>query len=836
MTKTYTFDQVLSASLSYFNDDDLAASVFAGKYALKDGEGKYLELTPFDMHQRLAKEFARIETKYENPMSYDEILDLLSSVDENGKRCMGDVVPQGSPMSAIGNKHQIQSLSNCFVIPSTLDSYGSILQTDERQIQIMKRRGGVGHDLSNIRPRGLKTSNAAGTTDGISVFMERFSNSTREVAQGGRRGALMLTIDVKHVDVETFIDIKSDKTKVTGANISVRVSDEFMQAVKDDVDFTLQWPVDVPTAEAKITRVVKARDLWNRIVSRAHERAEPGVLFWDTALKMTPSDAYAKDGFRSISTNPCGEIILSSYDSCRLILMNVSRFVKNAFMPGASFDRDRFDIIVQKAQRLMDDLIDLEIEAIEGIIRKIESDPEPESVKQAEREMWCNILDAAKKGRRTGLGITGLGDAIAMLGIRYGSDESIKIVDDVYRTLALGAYRSSVKMAKERGAFPVFKHESEIGHPFLERVLSQDDTLRHDYGLYGRRNIALTTTAPAGSVSLLTQTTSGCEPVFKRSYVRRKKINPNDKHATVDFIDALGDKWQHFTVQHHGLKKWSQLTGNSDENASPYAGSASDEIDWHARVDMQAAAQRWICHSISSTVNLPKETTIETVGELYMRAWESGCKGITIYRDGCRDGVLVNTENQGSTENNVVETHAPKRPKTMVCDIHRANVKGQSYLIVVGLLNERPYELFCGLSDRVEMPKKAKRGTLTKNGRNSVGIATYNLNIPVGDDEITFKDIVTLFDNAAYSDLTRTISLSLRHGVPVKYMVEQLRKSQNTDMTSFSSVIARVLSKHYISDGTKASQEKTCPQCKGTNLQYIQGCITCADCGHSKCQ
>lgn len=834
MSNTYTYDQAISASLSYFNGDDLAASVFVGKYALRDQSGNYLELTPLDMHNRLANEFSRIEKRYPNPLTREEILDLFTAGED--RRGFGDVVPQGSPMSAVGNAHQLQSLSNCFVIPSTLDSYGSILTTDQMQIQIMKRRGGVGHDISNIRPRGLRTSNAAGTTDGLGVFMERFSNSTREVAQGGRRGALMISVSVKHPEIETFVDIKRDPTKVTGANVSVRVTDDFMQAVKDDADFTLQWPVDVPLQEAKVTRVIKARDLWNRIVSAAHERAEPGILFWDTALKMTPSDCYAADGYRSVSTNPCGEIVLSPYDSCRLILVNVSRFVKNAFTLNASFDFERFDKVVQCAQRLMDDLIDLELEAIQKIIAKIDADPEPESVKRVERDMWCDIYDAAMKGRRTGLGITGLGDAAAMMVLPY--DGSELFVNDVYRALALGAYRSSVQMAKERGAFPVFKHENEVGHPFLERVLSQDDTLRHEHGLHGRRNIALTTTAPAGSVSILTQTTSGCEPVFKRSYTRRKKINPNDSAARVDFVDALGDRWQHFTVYHHGLKKWMETTGETDESLSPYAGSAADEIDWHARVDIQAAAQRWICHSISSTINLPKETPANVVSELYIRAWEKGCKGVTVYRDGCRDGVLVSESPKKQDEELrvIAETDAPKRPKVLVCDIHRANVKGETYLIVVGLLNDRPYELFCGLSDKVELPKKVKRARLIKNGRNNDGVATYNLEIPVGDDEtITFKDIVTLFDNTAYSDLTRTMSLALRHGAPVKYLVEQLRKSRNTDMVSFSSVIARVLSKHYIADGTKATQEKTCAQCSGTNLAYQSGCVTCVDCGSSKC-
>jgi ribonucleotide reductase alpha subunit len=1304
--KTYTYDEVRRESITYFKGDELAAEVFAGKYALRDAKSQLYELTPADMHRRLAREFARVENKYPNPMSESEIYDLLSS---------WKVVPQGSPMSAVGNPHQYQSLSNCFVIESPQDSYGGILRADQEQAQIMKRRGGVGFDVSTIRPRGLTTSNAARTTDGIGVFMERFSNTCREVAQGGRRGALMLTISVHHPEIRTFINIKRDLKKVTGANISIRLSDEFMNAVKDNTDVELRFPVekDVPHT---ISEHVSAVQLWDEIIEAAHHSAEPGLLFWDTVTRMGPADAYASVGYGSTSTNPCltgdtmvsvadgrgfvsfkqladegkdvpvysvnddgkliiktmrnprltgtnvpimkvtiegghtfkatpnhkmilrdgtrkrvdelvegdqlsiskrsektlvemgsvarsnnpnhyvmienhqssrsehrmiwefhngqvpkgyvihhrdfnsknnslenlecmdffahrelhaafmrgennpifkikadpvrfaaysakmsksvggennpraydvtqdefiqhvetlttqlgrrvtraewqtyaqqhklpvwpnvwrsngksfyqftieiakkygydnhvnvdarvlrtldlatsqgyvadiiddvviverecewchkpfsneysrreiafcshscsnlyanrkegknevrkaslqamhaqkavtnrkaildaftelrfklnriplqdelrqtckekkvsyrtgtkngfknfddikqqaslhnhrvvsveacgsedvyngtvddnhtfiiggweignnerlqldtqncGEITLSPYDSCRLLLVNLYAFVKQPFSKNASFDYDDFFDTVYKAQKLMDDLVDLELEAVDAIIHKIESDPETDEVKRIELQLWHKIKKAAAGGRRTGLGITALGDALAAVNVRYGSPESVAETDRIYKTQATAAYRSTVDMAQHRGAFPVFSHELEKGHPFIERILECSVTLRADYEKYGRRNIALTTTAPAGSVSILTQTTSGCEPVFMLFYKRRRKITANDGNARVDFVDEMGDKWQEYMVYHHAFKKWMDVTGLTevDVEKSPYWGATSNDIDWVRKIDVQAAAQKWICHSISNTTNIPNATPVEVVKQIYMHGWVTGCKGVTIYRDGSRAGVLVNNDkpeeaklDEAGQPLEILETHAPKRPKELPCDIHRATVKGETYMVLVGLHNDRPYEIFCGLQEHVEVPKKIKSGTLIKNGKVG-GVATYNLKIPLGDDdELVFKNIVELFDNPIYGALTRTISLALRHGVPLQYLIEQLRKDKHSDIMSFSAVVARVLSKHYIPDGTKVTTEKVCNDCGGVNLQYIQGCVTCFDCGQSRC-
>ncbi len=860
---TYTYNEAYEASLAYFKGDELAASVFVSKYALRNSEGNILEKTPTDMHLRLTREFARIESKYPNPLSDKEIFCLLADVDHLDvtkkstmtleqlaaeSRGMGAVVPQGSPMSAMGNPYKLQSLSNCFVIASPQDSYGGILFTDQEQAQIMKRRGGVGFDVSTIRPKGLATANAAGTTDGIGVFMERFSNTCREVAQGGRRGALMLTISVMHPEVETFINIKRDLKKVTGANISIRLTDEFMNAVKDDTDFTLRWPVESTVEEAKVTKVVKARELWNQVIDAAWTSAEPGLLFWDTVKKMTPTEAYASKGYANVSTNPCAELILSPYDSCRLLLINLTKFVKDAYLATASFDFEKFKKVSAKAQKLMDDLVDLEIEAVDAILGKINSDPESEEVKQHEVNLWQKIKKAASGARRTGLGITGIGDALASAGVTYGSEDSVNKTEEIYKTLALSAYRSSVDMARDRGSFPVYEWELENQSPFLKKMMQADESLFEDWKKYGRRNIALTTTAPAGSVSCLTQTTSGIEPAYLLSYTRRKKINPNDTASRVDFIDQLGDKWQEYKVYHHGFKKWMDVTGKTDEQIteSAYWKATSNDVDWPMSVKLQAAAQRWICHAISKTCNLPNDVTHEVVAEVYMKAWEAGCKGFTVYRDGCRTGVLVQDTpketkqaDSDSQPETLVENHAPKRPKELPCDIHRINVKGsegqESYLVLVGSLDGKPYEIFCGRSSHVEVPKKAKTGILIKNGKKD-GVATYNLQIPVGDDDqLLFKDIVELFANPNHGAFTRTLSLGLRHGVPVQYIVEQLQKDKYSDMQSFSRVLARVL-KSYIPDGVKAtSSDKTCTQCSSDALVYKEGCVTCSSCGWSKC-
>lgn len=824
--RTYTYEEVRSASLDYFKGDGLAADVFAGKYALQDLKGNTYELTPADMHRRLAKEFARAEARYPNPMSEDEIYEMLAD---------WQVVPQGGPMSAIGNTFQVQSLSNCFVIESPYDSYGGIMKSDQEQVQIMKRRGGVGFDISSIRPQGQPAANAARTTDGIGVFMERYSNTCREVAQGGRRGALMLTLSVHHPDVLTFANIKRDKDKVTGANVSVRMTNEFMQAVKDGAQYQQRFPVE-KDAKHVIEKWVDAREVWNNIVAAMRDCSEPGMLFWDAIKERSPADAYEQFGYGTVSTNPCGEITLSPYDSCRLLLINLSKFVKDPFTPNARFDYTHYGSVVQKSQRMMDDLIDLELEAVDGIIAKIKGDPEPEEVKQVELELWLKIRNAAVNGRRTGLGITALGDAFAYLGLAYGSDESIALTEKIYKALAMNSYRSSVTMAKERGPFPIFSHDVEADHPFIQQIMAADPELRAEYEQYGRRNIANTTTAPAGSTSIETQTTSGCEPVLFVEAVRNRKINPSDKSARVDKVDAKGDKWQQYKVFHHGVQKWMDITGETDTTKSPYHGSTVEEIDWLKKIDIQAAAQKWICHSISNTTNLPKDVSVDTVEKLCWRGWETGCKGVTIYRIGSRDAVIVKEQDAQGLPLEIVETHAPKRPKELPCDIHRTSIQGENYLVLVGLFGGKPYEIFAGLQEHVEVPKKVKQGILIKNGKNKDGVATYNLRIPFGDDdEMMFKDIVNLFDNPNHGALTRTVSLALRHGAPIQYLVEQLRKDKHSDFFSFSSVIARTFAKNYIPDGTKVTIEKTCPSCGSTNLAYQQGCATCMDCGNGKC-
>jgi len=826
--RSYTYDEARSASLTYFEGNELAAEVFVGKYALQDLKGTLYEATPADTHRREAREFSRIERSYPNPLDEETIYDYLAD---------WRIVPQGGPMSAIGNKFQVQSLSNCFVIQSPYDSYGGIMKTDQEEVQIMKRRGGVGFDVSTIRPRGLPAANAARTTDGIAVFMERYSNTCREVAQGGRRGALMLTISVHHPEVLTFANIKRDKKKVTGANVSVRMSNEFMLAVAAGKKYQQRFPVDAKPGEYLIEQWVDAREVWDNIVLAMRDCSEPGMLFWDTVTRMGPADAYFKQGYGSISTNPCGEITLSAYDSCRLLYMNLWKFVLNPFTSKAKFDFTAFDKAVIVAQRLMDDLIDLELEAIDTIVAKINADPEPHDVKRVELELWEKIKAAAINGRRTGLGITALGDAMAGCNLKYGSDESIVFTDRVYRQLALSSYRSSIAMAKERGSFPIFSHEVEKDHPFIERILNEDPDLRRDYNLYGRRNIANTTTAPVGSGSLIVRTTSGCEPVLFLMSRRKRKITSADKQARVDETDAMGDQWQYYDLVHPGLKVWMDVTGETDITKSPYHGATVEEIDCLKKVDIQAAAQKWICHSISNTTNMVKDVLPETVEALCWRAWETACKGVTIYRVGSRDAVIVNEE--ASTPDGqplfVTETHAPKRPKELECDVHRVTVKGELYLVLVGLLNGRPYEVFAGLNEQIEVPKRAKKAILIKNGKKD-GVATYNLRIPLGDDDfITLKDVVSLFDNTLYGTVTRMISLGLRHGVPLQYLVEQLRKDKNSDVTSFSACIARVLSKGYITDGTASTLEKTCPSCGSTNIAYQQGCPTCMSCGNSKC-
>jgi ribonucleoside-diphosphate reductase alpha chain len=845
MSNSYTYSQVFQASVDYFKGDEFAAKVFVDKYALQNLKSEYLELTPADMHRRLAKEFARIEQQYPNPISEETIFSLIDR--------FKFIVPQGSPMSAIGNPYQIQSISNCFVIQGVasdkLDSYGGIMLADQELAQIMKRRGGVGLDISGIRPKNEITNNAARTTDGIAVFMERYSNTCREVAQNGRRGAEMQTISVNHPEIETFINIKRDLKKVTGANISIRLTDEFMNAVKNNEEFTLRWPVDCTPETAKVTKKVKAKEIWDQIIDSAWASAEPGLLFWDTVQKHTPSDIYHEFGHKSIATNPCGEIVLPAYDACRLLVLNLSSYVVNSFKKKAYFDFDKFNEHAIIAQRLMDDVIDLEIECIDRILAKIDSDPEPDEAKTVERNLWNKIRAMNVSGRRTGLGITALGDALAQLGMKYGSKESINMTRKIYRSLAVGSHTSSCIMAKERGAFPIFDFNLESKHEYLNSIFNDaSPETRALWEEYGRRNIANTTTAPAGSVSAETQTTSGIEPVFLLSYVRRKKHNPSDKNARIDFVDAMGDSWQEFTVYHHGVQRWMDVTGETDITKSPYFGATSAEIDWVASVEMQAAAQESIDHSISKTCNLPQNATRDMVSQVYMRAWESGCKGFTVYRDKCRDGVLVSSSEAKKKEptvsgrpDQIEEVMAPKRPIELPCDIKKVKIQGEQWTIFVGLFNGKPYEVFGGLSKYIDIPNKFKTGKIAKNGKVD-GLTTYNLIIGEGDDQMLIKDIANVFENANFGAFTRTISLALRHGTPVQFAVEQLLKDKHSDITSFSKVIARVI-KSYIKDGTKSTAESKCPneQCSSNiagvapSFAYQEKCLTCTNCGWSKC-
>ncbi len=823
--KIYTNQEALDKSLEYFRGDSLAASVFVSKYALRDNEGRILEASPDEMHRRLAREFARIEKKYPNPLSEQEIYDYFKHFKY--------IVPQGSPMSAIGNPYQIQSCSNCFVIPSPEDSYGGILKTDQEQAQIMKRRGGVGFDISYIRPRGLQTNNAARTTDGIGVFMERFSNTCREVAQNGRRGALMLTISCHHPEIRTFINIKKDLSKVTGANISIRLTDEFMNAVKNKTQVELRWPVN--SSEPKIREMVDAESLWKEIIDAAWQSAEPGLLFWDTAQKFTPADIYKDFGYESLSTNPCGEIVLSAYDSCRLICINLLSFVGNKFTENSFLDIKELERVAEVAQRLMDDMIDIEIEQIDKILAKIDADPESDDAKHVERNLWVRIRQACINGRRTGLGITALGDALAALGVRYGSKESIVLTEKMYQALAIGSYRASCVMAKERGAFPVFDHKLEKDHPFLNRIWEAAPDVYAIYKKYGRRNIANTTTAPTGSVSTLTQTTSGIEPAYSLLYKRRKKINPGDGTNTrVDFVDQKGDKWQEFFVFHHQFKEWMDVNGykidesekssiNSHDDLSffkksPYYKATSNDVDWSASVDIQSVAQKWIDHAISKTCNLPNDVTKELVAEVYMKAWEAGCKGFTVYRDGCRTGVLVSASEK--KKENIQKTNAPKRPQTLDCDIHHTRSRGEDFFVLVGMFEGHPYEVFAGKNGCITTLKK---GILTKKKRGE-----YELKAEDGSVVQNVCDLLT--DEQAV--ITRMISLSLRHGSDIAYVVDQLEKSPG-DMTNFGKAMARVLKK-YIPDGTKASGV-ACPSCSSSNVVRLEGCLTCKDCGHSKC-
>jgi len=809
----YDYNQSFKECVEYFEGDELAANVFLSKYALRDDNNNLLEKTPTDMHWRMAKEFARIEKKkYKNtkilPLTEEEIFSYLDHFKK--------IIPQGSLMYGLGNNKQYVTLSNCYVIDSPLDSYSGIMHTDEQLVQISKRRGGCGLDISNLRPAGTATTNAAKTSSGILSFMERYSNSIREVGQFGRRGALLISLDVHHPEVLEFANVKKDLTKVTGANISIKLTDDFLNAVKNDEEYEQRWPVDSKTPQ--ITKMVNARKVWKQIIENAHAVAEPGLLFWDNIIKESPADCYAEFGFKTLSTNPCSELPLPPGDSCRLLLLNLITYVKNAFTKDAYFDFDIFYKDAQIAQRFMDDVVDMEEEHIDRILQKIKNDPEPQNIKANELQLWKNIKEMCTRGRRTGTGVTALGDSLAALGVKYASEKSLDIVNNIYKTLKLGCYRSSVDMAKELGPFSVWNHDLEKNNVFLLRLQNEDPQLWKDMKKYGRRNIALLTTAPAGSVSVLTQTTSGIEPLFQMTYTRRKKINPNDQNIRVDFIDESGDHWQEFDVYHMQLKKWMEITGETDMKQSPWYGCCAQEINWINRVKLQAAAQPHICHSISSTINLPNDVTVEEVAKIYETAWQEGLKGITVYRDGCRTGVMVNKKDKCSS---ITKTEAPKRPKELFCDMYHASVKGQEYIVAVGLFDNEPYEVFAGKNGQVS--KSIKSGIIRKVKRGCYQLLS-------ADNQVILESIIDL-ETPEEEAMTRIISTALRHGADISFIVHQLEKTKG-ELTSFAKSVARTLKK-YVKDGTTVSGEE-CEECHGTLIRE-NGCVICKNCGWTKC-
>lgn len=832
--KTYSFEEASEASKKYFKGDELAATVWANKYALKDSMGKIYEQTPDDMHHRIAREISRIEKRYTNPLSEDEVFELI--------RDFRYIVPQGSPMTGIGNNYQIASLSNCFVIghEGNADSYGGIMKIDQEQVQLMKRRGGVGHDLSHIRPKGSPVLNSALTSTGIVPFMERYSNSTREVAQDGRRGALMLSISVKHPDAENFIDAKLEKGKVTGANVSVKINDEFMDAVVNNKPFNQKYPID--SNEPVYQKDIDANKLWDKIIHNAWKSAEPGVLFWDTIANESVADCYADIGFKTVSTNPCGEIPLCPYDSCRLLAINLYSYVEQPFTTKAKFNFNLFKKHVGLAQRMMDDIIDLELEKIDAILDKIKADPEDPELKWVERRLWEKIRQKAIEGRRTGVGITGEGDMLAGLGLRYGSENAIDFSTEVHKTVAIEAYRSSVNMAKERGSFPIFDINREKDNPFINRLKDEDEGLYEDMTKYGRRNISLLTIAPTGTTSLMTQTTSGIEPVFMPVYKRRRKVNPSDGTAAkIDFVDEIGDSWEEFNVFHHKFETWLEKNGHNLDavkkmddkkidaliRKSPYYKATSTDVDWISKVKMQGAIQKWVDHSISVTINLPKDASEDLVSELYITAWNSGCKGCTVYRDGSRSGVLL----KGDDENE------HKRPKSLEAEILRFNNNEERWIAFVGLKDGNPYEIFTGIEDEemFPLPKKITKGYIIKN-RDDEGNKRYDFQYT---DKYGYKNTLGglshIFD-PEFWNYAKLISSVLRHSMPIPDVVNLVSslRLDSESINTWKAGVERALKK-YIPDGTKAKTKQKCQDCGSASLIYQEGCLICTSCGSSKC-
>ena len=847
--QTYTNDEAQAASLEYFNGDELAARVWANKYAMKDSFGNIYENSPEQMHRRIANEIARIEQRYPNPLSADEIFQLLDH--------FRYIIPAGSPMTGIGNNHQVASLSNCFVIglDDEADSYGGVMRIDEEQVQLMKRRGGVGHDLSHLRPKGSPVYNSALTSTGLVPFMERYSNSTREVAQDGRRGALMLSVSIKHPDSEAFIDAKMTEGKVTGANVSVKIDDDFMRAATEGKSYTQQYPVN--SESPMVTKDIDAKTLWEKIVHNAWKSAEPGVLFWDTILRESIPDCYADLGFRTVSTNPCGEIPLCPYDSCRLLSINLYSYVVNPFTADARFDYDLFRKHVRLAQRIMDDIVDLEMEKIDLIMDKISRDPESDDIKHAEYHLWEKIKRKSGMGRRTGVGITAEGDMIAAMGLTYGTDEAIDFSVNVHKTLALSAYRSSVEMARERGAFEIYDSKREQDNPFIQRIKDADAELYNDMVKYGRRNIACLTIAPTGTTSLMTQTTSGIEPVFMPVYKRRRKVNANDKDVHVDYVDEMGDSFEEYIVYHHKFLKWMEVNGiDTTRNytqeeidnlvkQSPYYKATANDVDWLAKVRMQGAIQKWVDHSISVTVNLPNNVDEELVNRLYVEAWRSGCKGCTIYRDGSRSGVMISVEKKKDGKKDVEhECHCCQppviqevRPKELDCDVVHFRNNKEKWVAFVGLLNGFPYEIFTGIEDEedgIMLPKTITRGKIIKT-YDETGRKRYDFQFKNRRGFKTTVEGLSEKFNPEYWNYAKLLSGVLRYRMPIENVLKLVNslELENESINTWKVGVQRALKK-YVIDGTKA-EGQICPNCGQETLVYQEGCLICKNCGASRC-
>ena len=836
--KIFTFDEVFEASKKYFNGDELATTTWINKYALKNQKGELLEKTPSDMHQRMAKQFAEVEQKY--PQTKSKSLSaygqIRSKLTEQKIYNLFDgfkyVIPQGSIMFGLGNDQVIASLSNCVVIPAPFDSYGSIMYTDQQLVQLFKRRCGVGTDLSKLRPKDAGVSNAARTTTGAVSFMHRFSFTTREVAQNGRRGALMLTMNVAHPDIEDFITVKQDLTKVTGANISILLSDEFMKAVNQDTDFTLRWPIDAK--QPKISKKIKAKELWDTIVKSAHHTAEPGMIYWDRQHKYSTSSIYP--GFENVSTNPCSEIAMQGGDSCRLIAVNLYSFVENPFTPEARFNKEKFYETVYETQRLMDDLVDLELESVDRILAKIDRDPEPDYIKRVERETWQLLRDNGKVGRRTGLGFTALADAVAALGIKFDTDQALEAVEEIMRTKMQAEFDSSIDMAIERGPFEIFDPSIEQQSEFVHMIEKEFPTLYQRMMQHGRRNISISTVAPTGSLSMLAQTSSGIEPVFMLSYKRRRKVNADDPNAKVDFIDDMGDAFEEFTVYHHKLKEWMRISGQEKIADSPYAGATAPEIDWKKRIEMQALVQKYTTHSISSTINLPQDVSIKKVSDIYIEAWKKGLKGITVYRDGSRSGILIADDKKDDPKEADNHIFPAKRPKKLEADIVRFMNKNEAWLAVVGKIDAIPYEIFTGkMEDVFNLPDWVEKGWVIKN-KDEKGKSRYDFQfIDKQGYRITIEGLSRSFDKE-YWNYAKLISGVLRHGMPMHEVVKLIEGLNLYDdfINTWKNGVARAL-KRYIPDGT-TPQDKKCPNCSDPDgLVYEEGCLVCKSCGYSKC-